>query len=213
MPGGDDLLCAVHEIHHAGPERENARDCDRPDERNPGHIEQDPQDGDDLREGGDFPGPVRENAAESGDVVDQEGGADAGDVLENDQRRKPQREMLPPGGEAERDDGGEQQQLVCQRIEDGAEACALVEVARDPAIHRITHRRDAEDSRSPQAQGFVGMAGLHAVAVVDHEPDENRDEQDAEDGDLIGEVHVGEVRDACFKVQGFSPEATLNLEL
>jgi hypothetical protein len=84
-------------------------------------VEHEPKHGGELRKGGHLAGPVRFDDALAREVVDQEGPANEGDVSEDDQGGKPQREMLPPARETECDDGGQQHQFVRQWVENGPE--------------------------------------------------------------------------------------------
>jgi hypothetical protein len=135
-------------------------------------------------------GPVRPDLAFAArQVVHQEGAHDGGNVAEDDQEREPVREMLAPRGERQSDDGGEQQRFVRQRIEDRAEAAALVEAPRDIAVQHIAERRESDGENGAPAVALVRRAIGHALPVIDRKPDEDRDEQDAEYGDLGGERH------------------------
>ena len=122
-------------------------------------------------------------------MIDEESAADAGDVAEDDEDGEPEGEVLAPAGEAEGDDGGEEQQFVCEGVEDGAEAAFLIEVACDIAVDGVADGGDGEDGDGGPAEGFVGVAVGYAVPVVDGHGDEDGDQQDAEEGDLGGVGH------------------------
>lgn len=122
-----------------------------------GDIEHEPEDGGELGEGGDFSGPVGLDVAFADEVVDEEGAADAGDVAKDDEDGEPEGEVLAPAGEAERDDGGEEEQFVREGVEDGADAAFLIEVACDVAVDGVADGGDGEDGDGGPAEGFIGL--------------------------------------------------------
>lgn len=117
---GAGSVSVLHLTHASGEVQEprgggeGPRDEGRPEQ--PWQVEHEPEDRRELGEGGDLAGPVGLDLAASHEVVDEEGTADAGEIAEDDEGGEPEWEMLTPSGEAERDDGGEQHELIRQGV-------------------------------------------------------------------------------------------------
>ena len=183
----------VHEVAHAAVER---HDHD--------HAGQDPLD-DDGHVGGDVDelGDVGRREEHVDDVDDLQhrlelavlvrGDGDAladaddaqhahGDLTDDDDRGD-------PGGHPvlrhERDEGGGDEQLVGERVEELPEGGDLLAAPRDVAVELVGGRREmktAAAARSPQ--------GCGRPAEEEHE--EHRHQQDPGDGDAVGEVELAD---------------------
>ena len=124
---------------------------------------------------------MRVNAALStSKVFNQCDSANGHEITKDHKERKPKGEMLPPVCETQDNDGGKEQGLVREGIENLPETTLLIEAAGDIAVHCVTDRRQSEDGHSPPAQGLIGCTRCDTLAVVDGEPDEDRDQEDPE---------------------------------
>lgn len=183
------LAQAIGEMDHTGNEGEQGRKCGGPQEAGGADVDGDPEYGDHLEGSGDLAGPVGGDSAGTREVVDDESTGDGHDVAEDDDDGEPEGEFLAPIGEAESKDCREEEELVGEGVEDGSEAALLVEMAGDVAIHGITQGGDGEGGDGGDPQRPVRGARCHALAIVDREPDEDRDQKDAKNRDLGGDGH------------------------
>ena len=78
------------------------------------------------------------------------------------------------------DQGGHDEQLVCDRVEQASEIGRLIGSARVPAVEPVGRHRDREEPRCP-----VVVAGK----VPGEKDDDDRDGESARDRELVREVH------------------------
>ena len=95
------------------------------------------------------------------DIAMEQGGADEDDgIARDDEDREPERKLVGPIAEAEGDDGGEEEALIGNGIEDHAEAAALIVAAGDVAIEAIAGGGDEEGEDGGDALPILRMTGL-----------------------------------------------------
>ena len=95
-----------------------------------------------------------------------------------------------PIDQREGDDAGEQQCLVGERVDDGAELRALIEAAGDEAVEAVGDGGDDEGGQRGDAQAFIGGPCGDAGPVVDSKHREHRNQQDPRQGDATGQGHT-----------------------
>lgn len=169
-----DLADAGGEVEETGDSGEEARNDGDDDKLR--DVQHEPEHGGELGEGGDFPGPVRLDVAFADEMIDDEGSADASEITKDHEHGEPEGELLAPAGEAEGDDGGEQEQFVSEGVEDGSESAFLIEGAGDVAVQGIAEGGSGENGDGGPAQGLVGLPQGHAFTVVDRHADEDGDQ-------------------------------------
>lgn len=94
-----------------------------------------------------------------------------------------------PGKDGKGGEGEEKEAFVGEGVEKGPEFGKLIELTGKVAIKSVGNRSDDEDDDGGPAKGFVTNAIFDAQAIVDGDRDEERDTQEAEDGDVSGNVH------------------------
>jgi hypothetical protein len=82
------------------------------------------------------------------------------------------------------DDGRDQEQLVRERIEDGAEFGFLVEVPGDIAIDAVGAGGKGESENGADAEFF-----LAAADIKENLDNKQRHQQNPPDGDFVGQCH------------------------
>ena len=77
-----------------------------------------------------------------------------------------------------------QQQFVCQRVENRPKLAALIKPPRDVAVHAIADGGECETKYRQQTIHLMALPD-----VVEYLHHEKRDQQDAQDGDLVSCCH------------------------
>ncbi len=124
-------------------------------------------------------------------MFDDKCSRDAEDLAGEIENDKPERQLSRPGRDAERDDGGHEQELVRQGIKDDSQLAPLVEAPCHPAVDAVTQRSGGKHCHGPIAKGLIGMPRFHTVRIVHRKPHEHGDEENTGQGDLIGDSHRG----------------------
>lgn len=184
------MLGAVPNVKEAGDAGEDAS-ADGPDFEVSGGVagvptQQEPADGDHLKNGGDLAGDSRADRDLTNDESDGDGADAQEQVATNDGAGKPQGKLAQAWAmiEAQKNDGGDEQELVGQGVENGAEFATLVVVAGDIAIDPVEDGGDAKGEHAQQTMEFV--ARLDVIENFDYE---KGDEQNPEDGDFVRGGH------------------------
>jgi len=142
-------------------------------------LEQDQADEPDLERGRGLAPQRRPEAPPQVVQREREAGEQDDEVAADDQDDEPQRDpRRRPGVEAQDDERAHQQELVRQRVEDGAERRAQVEVAGDEAVEAVGHAGHHEHRERPPE------------LVVGHAADQHRDQHHAQQREDVGDVHL-----------------------
>ena len=149
-------------------------------------FQKDPADGNHLEEGGEFAGEVGADGDFADDEADKDGAHTKEKIAADDDAREPKgngteiRFII----ESEQDDGGDEQKFIGSGVENGAEFALLVVFAGDVAIHAVQNGGDGKGEQTRKTADFV--TGADVVDSLDHE---ERDEENAQDGNLVGGGH------------------------
>ena len=155
-------------------------------------LEHDPAEGYHLSDGADFARPVRLDFDASLVVVENPEAAHDNDVAGDDEDNEPDRESPSfgaPWKDREGGEGEEEEALVGERIEEGSEFGELVELARKITIEGVGDSSNHKDGNGGPAKGFDTRAVLNTEAIVNGDRYEERDTQEAKDGDVGRNVH------------------------
>ena len=183
------------ELFHAVPNIKKARDrgeeagADNPDLKEAKveiPFQQNPADEDHLKNGGNFAGEVRADSDFANDEPDENSAHAKEKIAADDDAGEPKgngteiRMVI----ESEQDDGGDEQKFIGSGVENGAEFALLMVFAGDVAIHAVQNGGDGKGEQTRKTADFVTGAD-----VVDSRDHEERDEEDAQDGNFVGGGH------------------------
>ncbi|MCZ7636409.1 MAG: hypothetical protein M5U12_10530 [Verrucomicrobia bacterium] len=88
----------------------------------------------------------------------------------------------------------DQQEFVCQRIQQGPELRLLVKAPGHKAVHTVPDGRQEEHAQRHPPVHLTAAAG-----VVQELDDEHRHQQNARDGDLVGQGHAAASTSITFE--------------
>src|SRR5881409_2088444 len=174
---GAEKLHPLHEVLEAGDHRERGGEPED-EARDERHVQEAPeqprQHGEDLEERRGLARPRRPRVDARTEHVDEERTDDEDQVAADHDGRDPEREHLEIG---QRHEGRREQELVGHRVEERAEAALASLPASDPAVEQIREGGGPENGER------------RCRLPVDEERDEDRDQEDAEDREPVGEPH------------------------
>ena len=199
------LLPAFVDVDHA---RREGDGCGRHHDGppwGPWKLEHDPAEGEELQDGGQFPGPVGHDLDAPVTAGDGPCGKGREDIAEDDDGGKPPWDPVlgRPRVEVEDDEGRQHEAFVREGVEDSAEPGMLLEAAGDPAVEGIAQPGGEEDPHGGEAVRFLRRPCGDRMAVGNREPRVERDHEDAEDRDSGGEGHVAAWRSMVEPGMGF----------
>src|SRR5437870_11784654 len=174
---GAEKLHPLHEVLEAGDHRERGGEPEDEarDDRHVQEAREEPrQHGEDLEERRGLARPRRPRMDTRAEHVDEQRADDQDHVAAQHDGRDPEREHLEVGEGHER---RREQELVGDRVEERAEAALAPLATGDPAVEQVGQGGDRKDDER--------CAGL----PVDEERDENRDQEDPQNRQPVGETH------------------------
>jgi hypothetical protein len=161
----------------------------RAEAKNPGTgLEKHGGDGQESEERADLAGPVGLHVDMREKVAHDEVPEQKKRVAAQDDNGEPERKIAGRD-QPEGHQHSEEKQLVRDRVEQRAEGAPLVPVPGQVAVQRVGERGDDENRDRPVPPAFDRMARLDRVAIGHHQPDEDRDQDNAENGDPCGPGH------------------------
>ena len=181
------------DVGDARPDGEKPGDDARKNRRKNRHPQHHPADREHLCHRADLARPMRGESDLPVMIPENPDAADDDAVAQDDESGEPQRQSpagRTPIDERQGDHSGEQQRLVGDGIDEGAEFRALVEAPGDPAIDAVGRRGENENPERPPAQRLDRLAGFHRVAVVKRQHRIHRNQADPGDRDFTGEGHA-----------------------